>query len=49
MSAPRKLTKHGRPRLSPRSGRRWQRQRVKDLARRILARHYPGPDPECPF
>jgi hypothetical protein len=53
MSAPRKLAKHARSRLSPRSTRRierrWQRRKLRDLARRILARHYPDHSDECPF
>jgi hypothetical protein len=57
MRRPPRLAKHARGplrgRLSPRSGhriqRRWQRRKLRDLARRILARHYPDPSQECPF
>jgi len=53
MSAAHKLKKHARTRTSPRSTRRQerrrQRRRLAELARRILARHYPDPSQECPF
>jgi hypothetical protein len=37
------------PRSTRRIERRWQRRKLRDLARRILARHYPDPSQECPF